>query len=241
MSGNKRTYDLVCSLGGNCAAAHNLLYRGMRHFSLPFDWLYILDDKPIYKLIDAFETDFAKFCLKENLIPLPEGINNAHNDMVQYYDTYSEYRFVNHFKKTIEDGGYEPVKQKIDRRISRLYKYINKYNKFLFILSTSFELNSKPLHELKKCLEKKWPGKIFEFEMIQFNCNDNTIYTEDCITIRKYKRALNSYDFDVTNFEWAFLDDIKLNNKPKQQTKLCSISLGKYKIKLLLENKKRIL
>ncbi len=27
-------YDLICSLGGNCSVAHNLLYRRLRKFAL---------------------------------------------------------------------------------------------------------------------------------------------------------------------------------------------------------------
>ena len=41
MTTDKVSYDLVCSLGGNCAAAFQLGFRGLRVFSLPFDWGYI--------------------------------------------------------------------------------------------------------------------------------------------------------------------------------------------------------
>ena len=63
----KQKFDLVFSLGGNCTAAHNLQYRGLRKFSLPFDWTYIVDEKAIYNLAEGFQTDFKYFLLKENL------------------------------------------------------------------------------------------------------------------------------------------------------------------------------
>lgn len=69
MNGNKRQYDLICSLGGNCAAAHNLQYKGLRPFSLPFDWVYMLNEEPLYKLADCFKDDFSRFFLQENLKP----------------------------------------------------------------------------------------------------------------------------------------------------------------------------
>lgn len=52
-------YDLICSLGGNCSVAHNLLYRGLRKFALPFDWTYFEDISAIYKLAESFEVKFA--------------------------------------------------------------------------------------------------------------------------------------------------------------------------------------
>ena len=51
---DRRHYDLIVSLGANCSAAHNLRYRNMRPFSLPLDWVYIENDKPIKWLINAF-------------------------------------------------------------------------------------------------------------------------------------------------------------------------------------------
>ena len=61
MSG--KTYDLVCSLGGNCTVAHNLFYRNKRYFSLPFDWLYMENETPVFKLAECFKNDFKDFCL----------------------------------------------------------------------------------------------------------------------------------------------------------------------------------
>ena len=43
----KQEYDLIVSLGGNCMVANNLRYRNMRPFSLPFDWVYMIDEKPL--------------------------------------------------------------------------------------------------------------------------------------------------------------------------------------------------
>ena len=234
-----KEYDLVCSLGGNCSAAHNLLYRNMRHFSLPFDWLYIKNETPIYKLSECFKNDFKDFCLKENLQHTGRD-NKEHQNKFEYFDNSSNYYFANHFEKKIEDGGYEIVKDKLDRRIKRLYEYIEKSNNILFILSIDFELNDlNCIINLKNTLNEKWKNKNFYFYLIMFNCKENINIEENNIFINKYTRDINLYDFNYTNFEWSFLDDIKINIKTrKKERKLFSISFLKYRLKLILEKRR---
>jgi len=210
MCGNVKQYDLICSLGGNCAAAHNLLHCGLRKFSLPFDWLYILDDGPIYRLSECFENDFKNFCLKENMKPLPEGVNRSHLDREQYYDTYTGYRFVNHFSKKIEDGGFPEVKKKITRRISRLLSYIEQGKDILFILATSFEFDLDSVIKLSQTLQEKWPDKNFSFEVLMFCSASDSMTTTGNITLRKYTRSMNNCDFCGFNNEWCFLYDLSL-------------------------------
>ncbi|MCR5839069.1 MAG: papain-like cysteine peptidase, partial [Kiritimatiellae bacterium] len=57
-----RVYDLIFSLGGNCAAAHNLKIRRLRPYSLPFDWTYMVDERPIAWLISAIDSHMSGFC-----------------------------------------------------------------------------------------------------------------------------------------------------------------------------------
>lgn len=241
MHSNKQ-YDLIFSLGGNCSAAHNLKYRNKRPFSLPFDWLYIINDQPIWKLADCFDEDFNKFCLKENLLPLPDGENDSHKDKVHYYDSYTGYRFVNHFTKKIEDGGFESVNKNNIKRIKRLYDYINKSQCILLILSTAFEMDTSCILNLKKCLENKWPKKQFDFEIISFGCKEDSIISDNNITVRKYKRDINPYDFNQTNFEWIFLDNIQLNPMiiSRYPKKLFSVTIGNFKLRLNLERENKI-
>ena len=95
-----KKYDLICSLGGNCSAAHNLKIRGLRNFSLPFDWCYIKNEKPIEYLTEGFENGFKNFLLKKNLEELKGNeYNEAHISCAQYKDSYTGYYFVNHFRK----------------------------------------------------------------------------------------------------------------------------------------------
>ena len=147
------------------------------------------------------------FCLKDNLLPIPDGENDSHEDKVHYYDSYTGYRFVNHFTKKIEDGGFDSVNKNNVKRIKRLYDYINKSQRILLILSTAFEIGTSCIINLKKCLESKWPEKQFDFEIISFGCKEDILTSLDNITFRKYKRNINLYDFRQTNFEWSFNND----------------------------------
>lgn len=204
-------FDLICSLGGNCSVAHNLLIRNLRKFALPFDWTYIKNENAIYNLAECFKNNFRDFLLKENLQELVgEEYNNSHSDKVQYKDCKTGYYWVNHFNKRIEDFNdeYIKVKEKIDRRIKRLKFYIDKSEKILFILSTTFEINIESIQYLSDTLEKLYPGKNFYFRVIVFSSKENHILMTNNIEINYYKRNINDYDFTKTNYEWSFLDDL---------------------------------
>ncbi len=69
MTGRKK-YDLVCSLGGNCSVAHNLIFRGLRKFALPFEWAF-LDDIKICNLENSKIITIRKIKkgIKISLIP----------------------------------------------------------------------------------------------------------------------------------------------------------------------------
>lgn len=217
---SKKKLDFIMSLGGNCAAAHNLRYRNMRLFSLPLDWCYSLDNKPIWKLSELFRCDFENFAKKENLklLPIKESKNNAHQDKIQYYDVYTGYRFVNHFEKSIEEGSYPFFAKKMEKRIKRLYRLIKKSNNVLFIYSADFKIDLEAFQTLSKTLSDMYPDKNFEFELLQFNSKIESSTTDEInyyenITLRKFKRKYNLYDYLKTNYEWSFLDDIEINKK----------------------------
>ena len=146
------TYDLICSLGGNCAIAYNLRYRNMRYFSLPFDWTYIKDEKPIEFLTYCFkgEKNFKDIALKSNLeLVEVDKKNDGHRDKIKYRDNLSKFYFFNHFTEPIEMGGvYDNFKKTFDKRIDRMLELIEKSSKILFILSTSFDFELSYFYNL---------------------------------------------------------------------------------------------
>lgn len=146
------------------------------------------------------------------MIPLSkEEYSEAHSDKFQYKDKYSQFYFVNHFDKSIEDGGYKIFRQKLDRRLKRFYEIIEKSENILFLLSVDFESDFLSIQNLKSVLEKKFPQKTFNFEILEFGCKEDNIIDKNGITLRKFKRNMNNYDFVQTNFEWEFLDRIRVS------------------------------
>lgn len=241
MSSNKE-YDLICSLGGNCAAAHNLRIRNLRTVAYPFDWTYFKSDRAIYKLADNFVDGFKNFLKKENLELLP--VNEAHSDKFQYLDKYSDIIWANHFCSSIEnEHTYLAVKTKIDRRFKRLIDNIAKSSSILFVISVYYETQLDAFKYLHNILKTLYPNKKFDIKVISFNCLNDELLTENNIELYKYKRATNNYDFTKTNYEWAFLDKVEMakTSSVRGRTlsmlprKLCSISCGKYRLKLVLE------
>lgn len=218
MNTDKRHYDLVCSLGGNCSAAFQLKYRDMRCFSLPFDRVYIENEKPIEYLSEGFADGFKNLALKENLKRV-EG-NEAH--AVIYQDTYSGYFFPNHFKEDAEKE-YDAFDKKLRRRIARLIEKIKSAKNVLFILSVSFPLDISCLEKLNKRLTELYPNVHFDFEVLSFSCPQEEEKTVGNVHLKWCVRQQNLYDFYKTNFEWAFLDYIALPSKSHNKIPLLSI------------------
>lgn len=210
---NNQNYDLVFSVGGNCAAAHNLQYKGLRKFSLPFDWTYIVNDSALYKLAEGFKNNFKTFLLKENLEELaPDKYSIDHKDKIQYKDLKTEYYFVNHFVKPINNiNEYNRVKNKFDKRAKRLIEFINKSNKILLILSTNFYVNIEPCRYLINTLNEIFPNKTFHLRVLSFSCAKDEIIEENCIKIYHYAREITKKDYTTTTQAWDFLDFINYN------------------------------
>lgn len=222
--GECRSYDLAVSLGANCSAAHNLLVRGLRPFSLPFDWLYIVDERPIAYLAKGFGNRFADFCLKENLKEIRPGDPEyaaAHPDRVQYADEATGFRFVNHFNRSAEDPAeYARVRDMLSRRIDRLYEAFSSGSRFLLLLATHVDVSEDVLRAVLDALGKEFPGKSFDIEYLHFGQPEESVVVRDCLRIRNVRRPQNEYDFNRTNWEWRFLDDVRVLTRPRKRRKI---------------------
>ena len=203
-------YDLIVSLGGNCMVANNMRYRDMRPFSLPFDWVFMDDEKPLIYLIEGFRDRFRNLLLKENLVKVSG--NESHK--IIYKDLYTGYHFPNHFKEEIlTDQEYLKVYDKLNMRIDRMLNAIDKSKSILFILAKDLAFKEENILTLYKTLVEIYPNKNIYFRIMQFSAEKNEeILLNNNILICKYSREQNLYDFTKTNYEWAFLDEIKISN-----------------------------
>lgn len=214
MIGSKKDkFDFICSLGGNCMVSAQLKQRNLRMFSLPFDWLYMIDDKVLYNLPNCFRNKFADFIQKENMryVPLSEIPQTTHTDRVLYQDMKTQYYFLNHFNKKIDESSeYDIFRKKMTKRINRFFSCINNSKKILFLLSHSFYISNQPYIDIYNTLKQLYPDKEFFIKVIQFNSDEPSFRSNDeKIEIDRYKRKDNLYDFIKTNIEWEFLDNIK--------------------------------
>lgn len=227
-----RKYDLVASLGANCSAAHNLRYRGMRPYSLPLDWVYIEDDKPMKWLVGAFETKFVDFFQYENLKLLPP---TSEHDVI-YQDSVSGFIFPNHFQTHMQNKkDYDIVAAKMKRRVHRLFEKINSANKILFIIASSRKLDLDNIVAQKNKLQSLYPDKQFDFEVMMFDCEYDTDKIISGVHVNTFARKMNLYDFNKTNYEWAFLDDIEIRDKQHVKTGRTLLSVKLFQRKLKVE------
>ena len=204
MNCNKKEYDLICSLGGNCAAAHNLLYKGLRTCAYPFDWTYFNSDEAVYKLAEGFKDNFKNYALKENFKELP--VNSEHPERIQYEDTYAKIIWANHFDFCENpDANYKEVKEKLDRRFQRLISSVQAAQKIFFLFSTCFQIKPDAFLNLINTLKQIYPNKTFKIKVLSFSAD---IYEDGNVEICYYKRKMNNQDFVETSKEWDFLDNI---------------------------------
>lgn len=169
------TYDLIVSLGGNCAAAYQMKRRGLRPFALPFDYLFMNSQKTIRYLSEGFKNGFKDFCLKENLremTPQEKAAAGGDKDKFKYNDTLTDYGFIHHFKHSIADkNGYEETAAVFRRRINRLFDKINESKKILFLLETHFSYDISLAKSLRDAVQALYPDKEIYWEIIQFSSN----------------------------------------------------------------------
>lgn len=199
-----KEYDFIFSLGGSCAAACQLDRRKLRFCSLPLDYTFYKNEPHILlNIVEAFDTNFEKFLLKENIRELQGSDRGAdHNGKMQYIDSYTKIRWINHFPRPIEDvGAYEEVKEIIDGRIKRWVTLLSESKKVLGILTNATEIPVEEFKILTECF----------IRYIKFEAEKDEIYAVDNVTVQRLTKIQDFYDFTQTNYCWRFLDFCRLS------------------------------
>lgn len=194
--------DMVFSVGGDCIAAAQQKNRGLRPYSLPFDWCYSDGEEALANFAKMFENDFADFALQENMRPIP-------NLRFAYKDLRSGYNFMHHFKSPIESGDeYLRFYEILQRRIRRFFSEIEASRTVLCLLSRTWKLKDTCLDPLRRVLEGKWPEKQFFFAIVTYNSTPPLIEWRDNVLFVRIPRNRTSYDMKERVFEWSFLDNV---------------------------------
>lgn len=234
-----KEYDLVLSLGANCSAAGNMKRRGLRRCSFPFDWLYMMDDRPLFWLAEHLGDGLRDLCRKENLVRItPEDAEWSAADArkFKYIDTESGYRFVHLFRRPIETSDeYEKVIGVLRRRVARMFEAVGRSQRVLLLLATGRPLSDEALKKVKAAFERLYPNVCFDMEFLKFEETAfNRVKSVERVPAKgihvvELSRAINEYDFSLTNFEWSFLDDIRLTSRalrPSLKESLLQVAKG---------------
>ena len=229
---SSKTYDFIVSLGGNCSAAGQLCQRSLRKEAMPFDYFFLRNEDDIRKFIKAFESDFEKCFLKENLRELI-GDQRGNSDLIhQYQDMVSGYNIIHLFKDSKENHReYVRCKKTIDKRLRRFYRYCELSNKICFMLTLEYEIDTSLIDDLYSVLAHRFPNKEIDLVVVMFSCKSTSYYVNGNIDIRMHERPINEYDYYRSNIDWIWIEDYKVKSKIK-----CN-----YLFKLFIDKRKVIL
>lgn len=210
----KEKYDLVISLGYNCATAGYLKKLCIRKFSSPFDWVTGASAEKRLKLIqndfkDYVNEQFITRLLgedatnpeeykKKNPNALPENIHESYINTLTDIRFHHDFVYNEDFHKNIKN-----VQEKYTRRINNFMKKTNLAKKILLIYIAKNEENYDYLEKTLLELNSK---KDFKYDLLIIN-SDSSLSKND--EICKYMKniifvTINNNPVDYTN-DWTIL------------------------------------
>ena len=171
---NQKQYDIIYSLGINCACAEYLRKHHLRTKSGPLDWIMSSDIyAPFKTILDEFKI-FLEFSYLSADICDDEALN------IKCVHTKNQYILVHDFfkDKTISEQEND-VKQKYLRRINRLYSDLNSSKRILFCWygETGIILDTNQLLNYVKEIRAKYKADI-DFLFISYASADGATYNE---------------------------------------------------------------
>ena len=207
----KEKFDLIVSLGEDCACSSYLRKFNLQNASYPFDWLTKADFKTRIMLL---LTDFKDFLNKEDLKMIDKPTGVIKTGFCFYHDFYSDAEF---------SEMYDVVFEKYQRRIKRLYERIKKSKKVLFVwLMRSICATDDELLTYQKQIEKKFQkSKIYLLVLencIDVNNTENVTEVKISDNITRLKYDTMTYDIANPSLEW--IGNIALNDKVFSKLKL---------------------
>ena len=206
--------DLIVSLGGDCIAASQVRARGLRPFSLPFDWCCASGGAcAIEKLAEQFESGFSGFARRENLEPIP-------GHRFGYKDKLTGFSFIHHFAAEITlPGEFERFDAVLQRRLTRLRKAIEQSNSVLFLISFVWKVDETCLRTMDSACSGLWPDKKFQYVMLTYNSLPAEARHDAKFGVIRLPRDRTAYDLQEKAFEWSFLDGIHYSDAAKRMHK----------------------
>lgn len=166
-------FDIVFSIGEDCACTSYLRRCNLQHNSYPFDWL---TNAPFENRISLIHDNFSNFINLEYLKPL---VKKAHNENEKKYDLYENIlnglHFYHDFPANVDlKDSYQKVYEKYQRRIERLYNEIENSEKILFVWLSHSKLHSnEEIIEAYKKLCERFKNKEIYLLVIENSLKNN--------------------------------------------------------------------
>ena len=167
-------FDLIVSLGEDCACTSYLRRFNLQNHSYPFDWL---TNGHFENRIELVVNNFKDFINKDDLKEMERPKHFPPDSLHKYYEnTRTKLYFWHDFSLNIDfDEDYNAVKEKYDRRIKRFYEEIEKSEKVLFVwLSHSSVQDVELIKETYSRFTNKFLGKEIFLLMIE-NSSDYSV------------------------------------------------------------------
>ncbi len=169
-------FDLVVSIGEDCACTSYLRRCMLQEFSYPFDWL---TKAPFANRIELILNDFSDFLKKEDLYQLEKPKNGDVDKKCDYWaDKKYDFYFYHDFRVGEPfDDEYTKVKEKYARRIKRFYEQILNSKNVLFVWwSRNKHQNLDTINDYYVKLSQKFPNNSIYLLLIEYRENEEKIF-----------------------------------------------------------------
>lgn len=188
-----KKYDIIYSLGSNCACALYLNKNNLRNTSGPLDWVVGMN---FNQKIELILNDFKEYCDLEDLeIISTENENNKH---ISCKNKKNGCLFLHDFPINIPiEVSYSEVAEKYNRRIKRFYNNIFTKEKVLLVW---FSLDQKTQEEDIKQASNKINQKFGkEIDILCIEHNENL--KEEEIKVQKISKNAIKVELYAKNHE----------------------------------------
>lgn len=172
----KKKYDLIFSIGAACSCTRSLRFSHLQNYSYPFDWLFGSSFKG---RVEILISDFKRYIEKSDLEDIHITNNDKSNLCEVYYNKYNDITFNHDFPANLPfEKAYEIVRNKYDRRISRLLSKINTSKSILIVYIETPDCTNKLddnniLFEALENLKNKYPDKTINILYFYQNSSMN--------------------------------------------------------------------
>lgn len=183
-----KKYDIIYSLGENCACAMYLMHLGLRLTAGPFDWLACASFETRCELI---LNNFKDFINCADLKKSPKDNSIINDDRYDYYtNARNNFLHCHDFSVGVPLSiSYSLVLSKYDRRIARFYNNIRRKRRVCMVWFSHYTDTPDDVI-IKYCNEIcRYFNKTIDFLIIEHLENQQQpIYSQIYIRIKKYLR-----------------------------------------------------